>query len=410
MKRFILALLLLLLICISVSAENTGRSWFYDGDSIFYFNLDNDTELPLPTYETRYDSEGYKKGKNILSNAGCENTDHIIKYTVRCENYFVSQSDTMKKRPVSIAIIPRVNAGGDTNYCADPRDGAVQPQLTDYVQNTANENFEASFYSPKTNGTVYYHNTDDGKQGYISRFWIDLIIVMPVLTDVERASLITADDYLLNITVTWTCNEPGCDDEDHCGFVSFYIRGAYNTAVPQDTAYMFVEQLPEASALNLTEMTTLQGKLTPTIADMDIYTVFKIFSNQNRKWANFLTIYMSSGDGREFKLTADDGTTIPYVINVVDRNTGVLNATFDGTDYYGKKGIHKIDFTNYQQDIPNRQSDTANSVYFPGEVQIEIPDSFITGVQDWTDYETAGAYTSTVYYNIVYETSYVPQK
>ena len=273
MKRFILALLLLLLICISVSAENTGRSWFYDGDSIFYFNLDNDTELPLPTYETRYDSEGYKKGKNILSNAGCENTDHIIKYTVRCENYFVSQSDTMKKRPVSIAIIPRVNAGGDTNYCADPRDGAVQPQLTDYVQNTANENFEASFYSPKTNGTVYYHNTDDGKQGYISRFWIDLIIVMPVLTDVERASLITADDYLLNITVTWTCNEPGCDDEDHCGFVSFYIRGAYNTAVPQDTAYMFVEQLPEASALNLTEMTTLQGKLTPTIADMDIYIV-----------------------------------------------------------------------------------------------------------------------------------------
>lgn len=406
MKRCVFAFLLLLFLCISAYAD-TGRTWFYDGDSIFYFNLDNQTELPLPRYTTRYDSDGYKKNVNILSNAGCEGTDHIIKFTVSCDNYFVSQSDPTKKRPVSIALIPRVNVGGDTNYCADPRSGAPQPSFSDYVQNTDNQTFTATVYAPKTNGTVSYHNTDDGKSGTITRFWVDLIIVLPVLTDSDRAALITSDDYLLNITVTWTCEEPGCTDEDHSGYVSFYIRGAYNMDVPHDSAYMFVEQLPEASALNLSEMTADIGKTTPTIANMDIYTVFKIFGNRE-KWADFLTIYLSSSDGREFKLMADDGTAIPFVLNVVDRNTGVPNATFDGTDYYGKTGIHKIDFTDYKQDIANRQSSVANSVYFPGSVQVEIPDSFINSVQDWTDYETAGVFTSTVYYNIVYDTGKVP--
>lgn len=405
MKRCLLFLLLLFL-CISAYAD-TGRTWFYDGDSISFFNLDNQTELPLPRYTTRYDTDGYKKGVNILSNAGCEGTDHIIRFTVSCDNYFVSQSDPTKKRPVSIALIPRVNVSGDSNYCADPRSGAPQPSFSDYVQNTDNQSHTATVYAPRTNGTVSYHNTDDGKTGTITRFWVDMIIVMPVLSDADRAALITSDDYLLNITVTWTCEEPGCTDEDHSGCVSFYIRGAYNTAVPQDSAYMFVEQLPEASALNLSEMTAVLGKTTPTIAEMDIYTVFKIFGNK-AKWADFLTIYLSSSDGREFKLMADDGTTIPYVLNVVDRNTGVLNATFDGTDYYGKTGIHKINFTGYTQDIANRQSSVANSVYFPGSVQVEIPDSFINSVLDWTDYETAGVYTSTVYYNIVYDTSKVP--
>ena len=410
MKRLATAIFILLVLCFTAFAEDAGRTWFYDGDSVFYFNLDNQTALPLSKYNTRYDTDGYQKYVNILCNAGCQNTDHILKYTVTCDNEFVSQSDPTKKRHFSIALMPRVTVNKDTNYCADPRQGAPQPSFTDYLQNTDNQNRQAVFYSPLTDGSVYYHNTDDGNKGNISRLWIDLLIVMPTLTDVDRASLITADDYLANIIVQWECTEPGCTDENHTGIVSFYIRGAYNTPVPQDSAYMFVDQYPEGSALNLTEMTNLLNKTTPTIAGMDIYTSFKIFQNGKPKWTDFLTIYLSSADGREFKLVAENGQSIPYVLNVVDKNTGDLNATFDGTDYYGKTGIHKIDFTDYQQNIMNRDSADVNNVYFPGYVQVEIPDSFISGVNDWTDYETAGGYSSTIYYNIVYDTSYVPQK
>lgn len=437
MRRRIIIILTALILTVqnlhAAAAWLTPRIWFENDYSNRKNVINLESLFYLPTMDTAYNSNsptGTYSSVNSLGNFGCAYCNHDIIFTVQTDGKFVSESDPTKYREFYIAIMPRVRYDtldrknstiDDKTYCMDRTyqggevAGAVMAPNTRDVSGSPMKTLTITAPAISMDPYTKYYVGPDGEQ-HVFRFWCDVLICLPALTQEDLQHLIESDDYSATVTVSWTCAGEGECNASHSGSFQFNLRGYYKTQQgSQDSLAMFV--VPTSSSMNLDIRSILERNTQEeNIAQMKVYTT--TVKKSTNIWARFqgsqitevrVKPFISANsswnqqDGQNantFTLT-NGNTNIPFsvIVRDPDYTTGNVNGyywEFDGSDYWGKNNMNSIDLKNYVVRINDRQGTEYNMISFTGDVYISFEGQTIPNPL------ASGIYSEDIYYYIVY--------
>lgn len=415
---------------------------------------------------------------NVMGNIGCAYTDHQIEFTVSCDNRFVSQTDPTKYRSCYVVVKPKIRfRSTDYEYCCidniinTPGDFPDQintpTNLDDYCPNT--KFGDVTIYSPQlvvhhdgSADTYYYPSNPTGDGGkYVfsgsydpnsypnnkpDRFYCDLLMVLDPLVDEgtgedQTLHLAEGSDYFATIYISAHCNVNGCTNPKHNMSFVYVIRGYYanSDSLAGRTFFTFVS--PEAHATNLDieniidsqnainssfdfdNDTDVKALITPgaMISTIEIRTVPRGTDFKTRA-----SVFITSSPTMSASNTAisepfylrhtDSDIRIPFKVVVKNLKNNTLQV-FDGTANSGS--TNKIDLSNNQTEVPDRQANKYNYVSYNGEVYIVLKDEasgriteqvngntvvypsvIISDFLDNNNLGLNGLYTSYIYYHI----------
>lgn len=437
MKRKIIVIITAIILTIqnlhAAAAWLTPRIWFENDYSSRKNVINMESLFYLPTMDTIYPSNsptGTYSSVNTLGNFGCAYCNHDIIFTVQTDGKFVSESDPTKYREFYIAIIPRVRYDtldrknstiDDKVYCMDRTyqggevAGAVLAPNTRDVSGNPMKTLTITAPAISMDPYTKYYVGPDGEQ-HVFRFWCDVLICLPALTQEDIQHLIESDDYSATVTVSWTCAGEGECNTSHSGSFQFNLRGYYKTQQgSQDSLAMFV--VPTSSSVNLDIRSILERNTQEeNIAQMNVYTT--TVKKSTNIWARFqgsqitevrVKPFISANSSwnqqegqnpNSFALT-NGITSIPFSVIVRDPDHTSGNVSgyfweFDGSDYWGKNNMNYIDLTNYVVRINDRQGTEYNMISFTGDVYISFSGQTIPNPL------ASGIYSEDIYYYIVY--------
>ena len=437
MKRkifFILTAIILTIQYLAAASWKDPRVWFENDFNSRKNVINLESLFYLPTMDTAYNSNsstGTYSSVNSLGNFGCAYCNHDIIFTVQTDGKFVSESDPTKYRDFYIAIIPRVRYDtldrmdttiDDHMYCMDRTyqggevAGAVMAPNTRDVSGSPMKTLTITAPATSFDSYTKYYVGPDGEQ-HVFRFWCDVLICLPALTQEDIQHLIESDDYYATVTVSWTCVGNGDCNTSHSGSFQFNLRGYYKTQQSsQDSLAMFV--VPTSSSMNLDIESIINSNTKEEIiSQMKIYTTtvkkstntwvryqnnriteirVKPFISANSSWNQ-----QEGENANTFALT-NGNTSIPFKVIVRDPGHTESNAPgyyweFDGSDYWGKDDINYIDLTNYVVRIIDRQSNEYNMISFTGDVYISFDGQISQNPR------TSGIYSEDIFYYVVYD-------
>lgn len=434
MKRILFLLLIMILVAQALTAEpawQTPRVWYENDASNNASNRKNVINLEslfyLPTMDTTYNSNtpnGTYSSVNSLGNFGCAYCNHEITFTISTTGKFVSESDPTKYRDFYVAVMPRVRYDtqdrknpsiDDHLYCMDRTyqggelAGAVMAPNTRDVSGQVYKTI--SITAPPVSFSEYtkYYVGPDGDQ-HVFRFWGDLLICLPALTQEDLQHMSESDDYTATVTVSWSCTGEGECNANHNGSFQFNLRGYYKNAQnSQDSLAMFVT--PTYSSMNLDIRSILADDPAECqISQLKIYTTTA--KKSNNTWARYSGNTLTSvrvkpfisansfefwNQNRNNTFALKSGNTlIPFTVIVRDPENDDQSWTFDGSDYWGKENMSVIDLSNYLVTVRDRQGNEYNMLSFTGDVYISFEDQTIPGNLP------SGIYSEDIYYYIGY--------
>ena len=415
---------------------------------------------------------------NVMGNIGCAYTDHQMVFTVSSDNRFVSQSDPSKYRTYYVVVKPKIRfKNTDYEYCCIdrvittpgviPEPANTPVSLDDYCPNT--KNGQAIIYSPQLvvhhdgSADTYYYpsNTTGEKNKYVfsgsydpnsypnnkpDRFYCDLLMVLDPLVDEgtgedQTLHLAEGSDYFATIYISADCNVEGCTKATHHMSYAYVIRGYYASSDSLAGRTFFTFVTPQAQATNLDVQsiinsqnainssfdfdndTDVKALITPgaMISTIEIKTVPR-GTDYKTKASVFITSSptMSASNtsiSEPFYLRhTDSDIRIPFKVVVKNLKNNTLQV-FDGTANSGS--TNKIDLSDNQTVVPDRQANKYNYVSYNGEVYIVFKDEaegriteLVNGntvvyplvkISEFLDSEHIGMdglYTSYIYYHI----------
>ncbi len=431
MRRPFVSLAIMILILQALTAApawQTPRVWFENDYSSRKNVVDLESLFYIPSMETTYNSNtpsGTYGSYNSLGNVGCAYCNHDITFTITTTGKFVSESDPTKYRDFYVAVIPRIrydtkdrkNTSNDDAFCKDRTyqggslAGAVMAPNTRDV--SGGEYKSISITAPAVSFSEYtkYYVGPDGEQ-HVFRFWGDLLICLPALTQADLQHISETDDYTATVTVSWTCtpDENPCNAA-HSGSFQYNLRGYYKTGQSaQDSLAMFVT--PNHSSMNLNIRSILnESPAEIQISQLKIYTT--TVKRSSSTWvrysgsnisevrvkpfisANSLE-YWNQSQGDTFALS-NGMTSIPFEVIVRDTDHPDSNHewVFDGSDYWGKADMNYIGLKDNVVPVIDRQGTEYNMISFAGDVFISFEGQTIPGL-------TSGIYSEDIYYYIGY--------
>lgn len=466
MKRIAFLLLTIFVFLFSAYADVTAKServWYFsDGGGGSGWNtlaINLEKAYYVPKYGTAYNksqSDGnrengtYAKATNVIGNIGCAFTDHSLEFTVQTDGRFVSQSDPSKYRNFIVAIKPRYRRTSDT----DDMNYNFMPDLVhsydDNLRVPNTRNGDAVLYSPpmpRNGNNDFSHVTLGGTKYNVQKYYFDICICMDELTTEDLTHLISGDDYIATITVSWRCTDENCDvsqtgNEWHNGTFTFAVKGYYGVSKPSNqTVFLQINPEPSSMNLDLVRISKEQPTADIKVADLQIYTMAEEKKN-NKDWLQRLSVYVSadmhyntvSSTGfRLLNTTANNLYFIPYkvvvkdydlVTNTESSSTGNALKAFDGKVSYSTLSSNtRIDLD--QQQMVNKNGLSVYSVAYAANVYIRFdldgnndiraysdsnPSGYKVKDADSDDVITretvssalAGIYTSNIYYYIIW--------
>ena len=411
---------------VTIVDPDVGAIWYQQStaDAINVFDLESVFYTPLRkvTWGNNEASTGTINASNYIGQLGVRSCSHEILFTVEAEGRFVSRSDPSKYKEYWITMCPRANYGsGDVGVYWDVvSDSAVNGD--EQAPNTRSTG-SASIVSPVTNGTSVNIGTAEGRSNnrQITTFWIDLAMCMDALDATSLQHLEVNDDYFTTIVLKWECYtdiQYGNCSYPHSGEYIITLRGYYGTAVEEQDAVSFIVEA-EGSSQSLNIRSILN---TPTkIAALNILSTNKTTNTgsggngSGYNWANNVFAFLSassdySSSSSQFVLTnvseKNRGQTIPFVVQVYNRNTQTLNQSFDGTARWSGKSNARanpfcIDLSNCYNVTTDRYGNVYNALNYLGDVCILISDDGTISENENNAY--SGRYESYIYYHIIYD-------
>ena len=413
---------------VTINDPDVGAIWYQQStvDANNVFNLESVFYTPLRkvTWGNNSASTGTINESNYIGQLGSRSCSHEILFTVEADGKFISRSDPSKYKEYWITMCPRATYGsGDVGVYWDVvSNSAVNGN--EQSPNTRSTG-SASIVSPKTNGTTVNIGTATGGNNNraINTFWIDLALCMDALDATSLQNLEVNNDYYTTITLKWECYtdiQYGNCSSPHSGEYIITLRGYYGTSVEdQDAVSFIVEAEGSSQSLNIRSILN-----TPTkIATLNILSTNKTTNTSSSgngtgfNWANNVFAFLSSSSdysnaSSSFVLTnvseKNRGQTIPFVVQVYNRNTQTLNRSFDGTARWSGKPNARanpfcIDLSNCYNVTTDRYGNTYNALNFLGDVCILISDDGTISANEGNAY--SGRYESYIYYHIIYDPS-----
>ncbi|MBR6086029.1 MAG: hypothetical protein IKP61_10525, partial [Spirochaetales bacterium] len=252
------------------------------------------------------------------------------------------------------------------------------------------------------------------------RFYCDLLLVLDPLVDEvtgedQTLHLAEGSDYFATIFISADCNVEGCTNPAHHMSYAYVIRGYYANSdnLAGRTFFTFVS--PESQATNLDIETIIDSQnainssfdfdndsdvkslITPNamISTIEIKTV-----PRGTDYKTKASVFIASSPTMNASNTAisgpfylrhtDSDIRIPFKLVVRNLKNQTLQV-FDGTANSGQ--TNKLDFSDNQTVVPDRQGNKYNYLSYNGEVYIVLKD------------EAAGRITEQVFGNtVVYPT------
>ena len=404
MRRFVCFFILFIVLIVSAFADTYGQErvfYYTDGGTQWNItNVDLSKAFYVPKYGTIYSNDTndngspengtYAKKVNVIGNAGCCLTDHVLKYTISTSGRFVSQSDPTKYRDFYVAVVPR-HRKDTTDYYYKYKSDLSGDVYGDNERVPNSRNGDIVLYSPpmpkNPNNTYSTLTFTNGSSINLDHYYFDICLCMDELTTEDYLHLSEDNDYIATITVTWECMEyidsdDTCPKSFHYGSCIFTINGYYGDGMSGSSKEVFLQVTPEVSSMNLDLVDIAKNSPNSDIkiSDLQIYTM-----TSKKAWLNRISVFISSSQSFNsqsatgFRLMNDKGYYIPYVVDVKNYDLTIndhtelatANAVFNGTTAYSKNMTNKITLKQYDL-VGKKKDNIAYTIAYGANVYIRF--------------------------------------
>lgn len=423
-------------------------------DNLAYFTPSSNTVINLDeSYNTPLMNAAINTlGLNYLGKIGSMNTTHSIMFSIASSGRFQSMSEPSLYREYWLALCPyyitRNNmnvAQGEKPYCYDTltqttiSSTSLVPNTRDALDHSINVATPPTFSENASTVPV----GPSSETAYVRNQLYTIMLCMESIDSETLKHMAEVDDYYTDITISWVCLNPDCEETSHSGSYSLNIRGFYseNSNNYLDSLSFVISPSAESLGIDLIEMalenpqnqnpkpsvkisdfrivsyprTVTESGETPS--KMDLYRGNCVAYN----WNEHVYVYISassdlSGYNEGFLFVNKvSHNTIPFQLQVRDSNTGEVNnnITYDGTTAWnGLQGSpapssYCLDLGTLNITNDNRGNEYG-SIDFSQSVYLVLPESSVAMLRNYKSNPSAsgagvfpGKYEATIYYHII---------